>query len=113
MPDQFALIRWNDISQAIAQAQEINDLNKLRAKIETIRILAKQSKQGLETQNRIAEFRLRIDRKRGEWLLENIIQSGNGSNQYERKELKLPKVTLASAGDKEGKFPATADRPDT
>ena len=98
MQESFALIRWNDISRAVAEAQDINDLNRLRLKLETIRILAKQSKQGLETQNKIAEFRLRIDRKRGQWLLENIIQSGNGSNQYEQKELKLPRVTLASAG---------------
>ena len=66
--------------------------------METIRILAKQSKQGLETQNRIAEFSLRIDRKRGEWLLENIIQPGNGSNQYEKKEVEVESVTLASPG---------------
>lgn len=76
----------------------MNDLTRLRAKIETIRILAKQSKQGLETQNRIAEFRLRIDRKRGEWLLENIVQSGNGSNQHAQKELKCTRFTLANAG---------------
>ena len=96
--ESFALIRWNDISQAIAQAQDINQLNNLRLKLETIRILAKQSKQGLETQNRIAEFRLRIDRKRGEWLLENIVQSGNGSNQFEKQEVKSSRFTLATAG---------------
>jgi len=45
MPDQFALIRWNDISQAIAQAQDINDLNRLRLKLEMLRIPAKQGKQ--------------------------------------------------------------------
>jgi hypothetical protein len=33
MPDQFALIRWDDISRAIAQAQDINDLNKLRVRL--------------------------------------------------------------------------------
>jgi len=98
MPEQFALIRWNDISRAIAQAQDMNDLNKLRGKVEAIRILAKQSKQSLETQNRIAEFRLRIDRKRGEWLLENIVQSGNGSNQHQKKELRFHRVTLANVG---------------
>jgi hypothetical protein len=53
---------------------------------------AKQSRQGLETQNRIAEFRLRIDRKRGEWLRENIIQAGNGSNQHEHKELQAQDI---------------------
>ncbi len=98
MPESFALIRWNDISQAIAQAQDMNDLNRLRLKLETIRILAKQSKQGLETQNRIAEFRLRIDRKRGQWLLENVVKSGNGSNQFEKKELKSSRLTLATVG---------------
>lgn len=50
----------------------------------------------MEAQNRIAEFRLRIGRKRGQWLLENIVQSGNGSNQYEQKELKSHRVTLAT-----------------
>ena len=53
MSESFALIRWNNISQAIAQSQDMNDLTKLRAKIETIRILAKQSKQGLDLLMRV------------------------------------------------------------
>ena len=82
----------------MGQAQDINDLNKLRMKVETILLLAKQSRESLETQNRIAEFRLRIDRKRGEWRRENLIQAGNGSNQHEQKELRYHRVTLATAG---------------
>lgn len=97
MLEQMALIKWDEISRAIAAAQDRKDLNRLRGKVEAIRILAKQSRQSLQTQNKIAEFRLRIDRKHGERLIENIVQAGNGSNQFEKKELKLPRATSASA----------------
>ena len=41
-------------------------------KMEAMRVWAKQSKQSLETQNKIAEYRLRIERKKGSWLKDNV-----------------------------------------
>jgi site-specific DNA-methyltransferase (adenine-specific) len=93
-----ALIEWDSLSREIGEATTIQDLNALRSKVETIRVLSKQSKRGLETQNRIAEFRLRVDRKRGTWIAENIEVGGEGSNQHAKKELRSGRTTLAQIG---------------
>jgi len=53
--------------------------------IEAIQQWAKQSRQSLETQNEIAEYRLRLNRKQGEWIEANIREDGAkgiGINQY-------------------------------
>jgi len=97
-PETFPLIKWDAVESAIQRAQSISDLNGLRSRIETLHVLSKQSRQSLSTQNKIASYRLRVDRKRGEWLLENIVRAGNGSNQHSKKVLKFPRVTLATAG---------------
>ena len=66
------LIKWDEIQNAIVNAKDFDELSNLRDKIEAYRILARQSKQSLEVQNKIAEYRLRVDRKLGEWLDDNI-----------------------------------------
>jgi N6-adenosine-specific RNA methylase IME4 len=77
MPDTFPVIKWTEIDSALARAQSIIDLNSLRLKVETLQHLSKQSKQSLHTQNLITGYRLRIDRKRGEWLREHIDHGGD------------------------------------
>jgi len=96
--DKQELIEWNAISSSISKARTIQDMNSLRSKIEAMRILSKQSKQSLETQNKIAEFRLRVDRKRGLWLTEHIEIGGEGTNQHVKKEQKSERYTLAKIG---------------
>lgn len=73
------LVKWNRIKSEIAQCQDIIQLSKLKYTLEAVQDWAKQSKQSLETQNEIAEYRLRLDRKRGQWVEENIPPEGGES----------------------------------
>jgi hypothetical protein len=77
MPDTFPLVKWDSVESALLNAQSFADLNSLRSKMETLHILLRQSHQSLATQNKIASNRLRVDRKRGEWLQENIENGGD------------------------------------
>lgn len=81
--------------EQIETAKDIQFLSSLSDKLEAIRVLAKQSKQSLEVQNRIAEYRLRVERKKGEWLQQNIQKGGNRGNQYLAKSTES---TLANVG---------------
>jgi hypothetical protein len=63
------LIKWDEISHQIATETDINKLSALRNKLTAIKEMAKQSKQSLETQNKISEYRIRVDRKLGAWGL--------------------------------------------
>lgn len=72
------LIKWDKIRNEIELAKDIQTLSQLSNKLEAIRVMAKQSKQSLEVQNRIAEYRLRVERKKGEWLKENTRKPEEG-----------------------------------
>ncbi len=91
------LIKWDKLRNQIEQARDIQELTNLSDKLEAIRVMARQSKQSLEVQNRIAEYRLRVERKKGEWLEDNIERKGTGANQY-NTELKSTTTTLADVG---------------
>jgi hypothetical protein len=66
--------------------------------LEAIQKWAKQSKQSLEAQNEIAEYRLRLNRKQGEWIEANIPEEGHFTeNQYSGSN-ENDKPTLAQAG---------------
>ena len=93
MPDTFPVIKWTEIDSTLAQAQSIIDLNSLRLKVETLQHLSKQSRQSLHTQNLITGYRLRIDRKRGEWLREHVDHGGD-----RRSVSRFPKGNLKSYG---------------
>ena len=91
MTDTFPLVKWNAVESALQNAQSMADLNSLRSKIETLHVLSRQSRQSLATQNKIASYRLRVDRKRGEWLQEHIEYGGDAerikvaANDLERR----------------------------
>jgi hypothetical protein len=93
MRDTFPLVRWNAVESALQNAQSIENLNSLRSKIETLYVLSKQSKQSLAMQNKIASYRLRVDRKRGEWLQEHLEWGGD-----RRRGASFPAVNLKSIG---------------
>jgi hypothetical protein len=61
--------------------------------METLHVLSKQSRQSLAMQNMIASYRLRVYRKRGEWLHQNI---ENGEDR--RSESQSHRVTLKDVG---------------
>jgi hypothetical protein len=89
------LIEWNSIKASIAQCKDIEIMSKMNYSLEAIQKWAKQSKQSLETQNEIAEYRLRLNRKQGEWIEQNIPETGT---QCFGDLIKSPKTTLADAG---------------
>ena len=69
MLDTFPLVKWDSVESA------------------------RQSHQSLATQNKIASYRLCVDRKRAEWLQEHIENGGD-----RRSESQFPRVTLKSVG---------------
>ena len=84
------------IDIVIAQCDDINVLSKMNYSIEAIQKWAKQSKQSLETQNEIAEYRLRLNRKQGVWIEATIPEEGG--NPQLRKKTELEVFTLPEVG---------------
>jgi len=96
--EETRLIEWNSIKTAIAQCEDIKIMSKMDYSIEAIQKWAKQSKQSLETQNEIAEYRLRLNRKQGEWIETNIPEEGGNPTDQLNKNGKLARPTLIEAG---------------
>jgi len=96
--EKTKLTQWNKIKTAIAQCSDINVLSKMNYSIEAIQKWAKQSKQSLETQNEIAEYRLRLNRKQGEWIEANIPEEGGNPTDQLNKNDRLVRPTLIEAG---------------
>lgn len=76
------LVQWEKIGSEIELAKDWDEIKGLSDKLAAFKIWAKQSKQSLQTQNKIAEYRLRLERKKGRWLKEN------GISKQGRKNLK-------------------------
>lgn len=72
------LVNFDRIRAEIDAAKDINVLVKMSDKLEAMRVWAKQSKQSLEVQNSVAEYRLRVERKIGGWLDKNIRKPEEG-----------------------------------
>ena len=92
--DGYELINFERMKTEIAEAKDIETLQNMSDKLEAMRILAKQSKQSLEVQNKIAEYRLRVERKKGQWLDENIKV---GVNQWVSNDT-TPSIKLDDLG---------------
>ena len=91
------LVKWDELSVMIAEADDITTLKEFTDKLEALRILAKQSKESLETQNRIAEYRLKVERKKGSWLDENMPRGAlPGSNN--KNGVRTSRLTLENIG---------------
>jgi N6-adenosine-specific RNA methylase IME4 len=95
----YNLVEWDKIRTQIEEAKDIQTLSSMSDSLEAMRVWAKQSKQSLEVQNKIAEYRLRIERKKGEWLKDNIrVGNPSGSNQYTELSTVTTIPTLADIG---------------
>ena len=92
------LIRWSQIKSEIANAKDIIHLSKLSVGLEAIEKWSRQSGQSLETQNEVAEYRLRLDRKRGQWVEQNIPEDGGNPTDQLAKNGRLLVPTLKAAG---------------
>jgi DNA modification methylase len=91
------LVKWDELSVMISEAQDIETIKGFSDKLEALRILARQSKESLETQNKIAEYRLKVERKKGFWLIENMPQGAlPGSNNKESE--RRGRLTLENIG---------------
>ncbi|MFC1895336.1 MT-A70 family methyltransferase [Thermodesulfobacteriota bacterium] len=95
---EYSLIRWDKLKAEIATSKDIVQLSKLSIGLDAIQKWAKQSEQSLETQNEIAEFRLRLDRKRGQWINENIPERPGNPRDQLAQNGQLIKPTLKAAG---------------
>lgn len=102
------LSQWNRIRANIAIILETNvafldkndaiDMSKANYNLEAVQKWARDSKQSLETQNDIAEYRLHLNRKQGEWIEANIPEDGSfHGNQYSGPT-KNSQPTLADVG---------------
>ncbi|MDP2731064.1 MAG: hypothetical protein Q8O55_11380 [Dehalococcoidales bacterium] len=80
MTTETRLTEWSKIKADIIRTKDIIELGKLNYSLEAIQKWAKQSKQSLEAQNEIAEYRLRLNRKQGEWIEANIPAEGGGDH---------------------------------
>ena len=97
--EEVHLIGWNRIKAEIVSCKDIQIMGKMNYSLEAIQKWAKQSKQSLETQNEIAEYRLRLNRKQGEWIEQNIPEEGaKGLIQNHLQATQNSRLTLADAG---------------
>jgi N6-adenosine-specific RNA methylase IME4 len=93
------LIKWEKLSYEIEQAKDFDTIQSLLDRIKVYQTAARQSKQSLETQNKIAIYRLKLERKKGDWLNENLTPGNpTGSNQYEHKSGNLDNIKLSTLG---------------
>jgi len=89
------LIEWQRIKAEIAQCSDIIIMSKMDYSLEAVQKWTKQSHQSLETQNEIAEYRLRLNRKQGEWIETNIPKEGT---RCLGDKIKSPEFTLSDVG---------------
>ena len=92
------LDKWTKIRAEIANCDDIDKLSKMSYTLEVVQKWAKESKQILETQNDIAEARLRVDVKRGKWVKANIPKEGGNPTDQLAKFGRLVRPTLSEAG---------------
>lgn len=64
------LILWDRAKQAIEEARTVDEVKDIRDKAEAFRMYAKQAHESLELQNKIAEIKLRCERRIGEMTRE-------------------------------------------
>ena len=96
------LIKWDKIRSEIAECQDIVKLTKLSYSLDAIQKWSKQAGQSLEVQNEIAEYRLRLDRKRGQWVEENIPKEGQlRQGPVAKNSCGTPTLTEAGIGHNE------------
>lgn len=87
----FTLTKYDRMREAIVQAHSLDEVKDIRDKAEAFRQYARQIGESLETQNMIAEIKLRAERRAGE-LLEEMPKA-----QGKRTDLELSNIVLPSS----------------
>ena len=73
---QNQLVAYDAMRRAIAAAASVDEVKDIRDKAEALRVYAKQAGETLEDQNRLAEIKIRAERRAGEILKEMPKQHG-------------------------------------
>lgn len=72
----MSLAKLDAIKSLLAKAENVDEVKDIRDKAEALRVYAKQAGYGLDVQNRVAELKLRAERKAGQ-LLGETARPGN------------------------------------
>jgi N6-adenosine-specific RNA methylase IME4 len=87
------LAKLDAIKSLLAKTGSVEDVKDIRDKAEALRVYAKQAGYGLEIQNRVAELKLRAERKAGELLVE-IVRPGNPQLSHDVTIDRLPELGI-------------------
>lgn len=92
------LILWDKAKQAIEEARTIDEVKDIRDKAEAFRLYAKQQKESLQVQNKVAEIKLRCERRIGEMLQETPKNEGGRPSQNKSQDATTLSPTLEEIG---------------
>ena len=81
---QNQLVVYDAMRRAIAAAASVDEVKDIRDKAEALRVYAKQAGETLEDQNRLAEIKIRAERRAGELLKETVGHSGGSPSHHVR-----------------------------
>jgi len=106
------LIKWDKLKYRIETCKDIIELSKLSPILDAVQQWGKQSRQSKKTQDTIGAYRIDLERKRGEWIKENIPEEGLLLRGQKRPR-DNPTLKDAGIGHHESpKLRALADIPD-
>jgi len=93
------LIKWDEINNKIIACKDIYEMKLIGAELSAIKKYVQDTKQGLQVKNTVALHILRLDRKIGKWLEENITHGTiNNLKQFTEGNQELPSVKLKDVG---------------
>ncbi len=81
----------------LACADSVEDVKTIRDRAEAVRVLVREARAGLELQNRVAELKLRAERRAGELLLTMSLRGGD-----RRSDKHTSRPTLDDIGISQG-----------
>ncbi len=93
--DSQALIVLSEMRKALARADTLEELTKLRDGAEALRCLVVKAKLGLQMHNEAAEFKLRAERKAGEMLASMQLNGGDRKSVCHDVKLKLEHLGIS------------------
>ncbi len=91
------LVKWDSARKALAEATSIDEVKAIHDKVVAFQAYARQTKQSLEVQNDVAEFKLKCERSMGEMLKETDLNVGGRPNRN-RSQLATGFSTLDDIG---------------
>lgn len=90
-----ALTVLSEMRKALARADTLEELTKLRGGAEALRCLVQKAKLGLQMHNEVAEFKLRAERKAGEMLACMQLNGGDRKSVCHDVKLKLENLGIS------------------